>query len=267
MTRSCSALGCTARDTGRSRERGISFHQFPVDAAQRREWIRAVNRVDPQSRRAWRPGPGAILCSRHFAEGDFECYGLRRKLRRGAVPSRFLPSEPPGAGRTKSSTPGRALKQPLPSPPAGDHNYSLQGQRAAPPRPPPPHAPQHQAQPPAAAGTCGPAPRRRSVPSILRELAAKRQLSEEIVSLLQAQFSAGCLITRLLQASAVTFFSSFRKRWREGSRPAAAAPCWYRTCPCRSSRSGTHGASSCRALLTWEQASLMLMKLHWHQKR
>nr|XP_054489787.1 DNA transposase THAP9 [Agelaius phoeniceus] len=187
MTRSCSALGCTARDTGRSRERGISFHQFPVDAAQRREWIRAVNRVDPRSRRAWRPGPGAILCSRHFAEGDFERYGLRRKLRRGAVPSRFLPSEPPGAGRRRSGTPGRALKQPLPSPPAGDHNYSLQGQRAA--EPPPPGTPRHQQQPPAAAGRCGPAPRRRSVPSILRELAEKRQLSEEIVSLLQAQFS------------------------------------------------------------------------------
>lgn len=64
-------------------------HRFPVDAAQRREWIRAVNRVDPRSRQAWRPGPGAILCSRHFAETDFERYGLRRKLRRGAVPSRF----------------------------------------------------------------------------------------------------------------------------------------------------------------------------------
>ncbi|NXU52691.1 THAP9 transposase, partial [Turnix velox] len=89
MTRSCSALGCAARDNGRSRERGISFHQFPVDASQRRQWIRAVNRVDPRSRRAWRPGPGAILCSRHFAEDDFESYGLRRKLRRGAVPSRF----------------------------------------------------------------------------------------------------------------------------------------------------------------------------------
>ncbi|NWV83520.1 THAP9 transposase, partial [Dasyornis broadbenti] len=151
MTRSCSALGCTARDTGRSRERGISFHQFPVDAAQRREWIRAVNRVDPRSRRAWRPGPGAILCSRHFAEGDFERYGLRRKLRRGAVPSRFPPS----------------------------------GQKAA---EPPPDAPRHQQQPPAA-GRCGPAHRRRTVPSILRELAEKRQLSEEIVSLLQAQFS------------------------------------------------------------------------------
>ncbi|RMC13706.1 hypothetical protein DUI87_08784 [Hirundo rustica rustica] len=176
MTRSCSALGCTARDTGRSRERGISFHQFPVDAAQRREWIRAVNRVDPRSHRAWRPGPGAILCSRHFAEGDFERYGLRRKLRRGAVPSRFLPSEPPGAGRRRSGSPGRALKQPLPSPPAGDHNYSLQGQRAA---EPPAEAPRHPQQPPAA-GKCGPAHRRRTVPSILRELAEKRQLSEEI---------------------------------------------------------------------------------------
>lgn len=79
----------------------------------------------------------------------------------------------------------RALKQPLPSPPAGDHNYSLQGQRAAEPRPPP-AAPPHQ---PPAAGRCGPAHRRRTVPSILRELAEKRQLSEEIVSLLQAQFS------------------------------------------------------------------------------
>ncbi|KAM7052457.1 DNA transposase THAP9 [Acridotheres tristis] len=187
MTRSCSALGCTARDTGRSRERGISFHQFPVDAAQRREWIRAVNRVDPRSRRAWRPGPGAILCSRHFSEGDFERYGLRRKLRRGAVPSRFLPSEPPGAGRRRNRTPGRALKQPLPSSPAGDHNYSLQEQRAAEPRPPP-AAPPHQQQPPAA-GRCGPAHRRRTVRTILRELAEKRQLSEEIVSLLQAQFS------------------------------------------------------------------------------
>ncbi|NWR16249.1 THAP9 transposase, partial [Emberiza fucata] len=129
--------------------------RFPVDAAQRREWIRAVNRVDPRSRRAWRPGPGAILCSRHFAEGDFERYGLRRKLRRGAVPSRFLPSVRAGTGRAPRS-------------PAGG---------SAP-------------QPPAAAGRCGPAARRRSVPSILRELAEKRQLSEEIVSLLQAQFSA-----------------------------------------------------------------------------
>ncbi|KAM6136371.1 DNA transposase THAP9 [Phoenicopterus ruber ruber] len=190
MTRSCSALGCTARDNGRSRERGISFHQFPVDAAQRREWIRAVNRVDPRSRQAWRPGPGAILCSRHFAEADFERYGLRRKLRRGAVPSRFPRPEPLGAGR-RSGPPARALKQPLPSPPAGDHNYSLKGQQAAggEARPPLETPQQQQQQQLPAAGSCSPAHRPRTVVSILRELAEKQLLSGETVSLLQAQFS------------------------------------------------------------------------------
>ncbi|NXS44223.1 THAP9 transposase, partial [Balaeniceps rex] len=155
MTRSCSALGCTARDNGRSRERGISFHQFPVDAAQRREWIRAVNRVDPRSRQAWRPGPGAILCSRHFAEADFERYGLRRKLRRGAVPSRFPHPVRAGNDRAPLSPLSRAASHQLP-----------------------------------AAGRCSPAHWPRTVVNILQELAEKQQLSEETVSLLQAQFSA-----------------------------------------------------------------------------
>ncbi|NXK11743.1 THAP9 transposase, partial [Herpetotheres cachinnans] len=156
MTRSCSALGCTARDNGRSRERGISFHQFPVDAAQRREWIRAVNRVDPRSRQAWRPGPGAILCSRHFAEADFERYGLRRKLRRGAVPSRF-----PRLVRAVAA----ALRSlPCAGPAGGEQQLPAAGRR------PPAHRPA-------------------TVASVLWELAEKQQLSEETVSLLQAQFS------------------------------------------------------------------------------
>ncbi|XP_071411871.1 DNA transposase THAP9 isoform X2 [Pithys albifrons albifrons] len=197
MTRSCSALGCTARDTGRSRARGISFHQFPVDPAQRRQWILAVNRADPQGHRLWRPGPGAILCSRHFSEGDFESYGLRRKLRRGAVPSRFLPalwaapaprSVPrgprqalSGPGLRRGTTPLRALKRPLRSPSGGDHNYSLQGQRAAGPEPADtPRPPQL---------TPGRAHRPRTLANILGELAEKRQLPDEIVGLLRAQFS------------------------------------------------------------------------------
>uniref|UniRef100_A0A669PZL4 THAP-type domain-containing protein n=1 Tax=Phasianus colchicus TaxID=9054 RepID=A0A669PZL4_PHACC len=81
-----------------------------------------VNRLDPRSRRAWSPGPGAILCSRHFAEADFERYGLRRKLRRGAVPSRFplaaarrvlpchetvrLPAAPPPPHRLRAAEEG-----------------------------------------------------------------------------------------------------------------------------------------------------------------
>ncbi|XP_057281252.1 DNA transposase THAP9 [Pezoporus wallicus] len=187
MTRSCSALGCTARDNGRSRERGISFHQFPVDAAQRREWIRAVNRVDPQSRQAWRPGPGAILCSRHFAEADFERYGLRRKLRRGAVPSRFPHPEPLRAGRRSKALVG-ALKQPPPSPSAGDHNYSLKGGQAGSEEARPPLECSQQQQLPAA-GRCPRTCAARTVLSVLWELVEKQHLSEETVSLLQAQFS------------------------------------------------------------------------------
>uniref|UniRef100_A0A2K5M6M8 THAP domain-containing protein 1 n=5 Tax=Cercopithecidae TaxID=9527 RepID=A0A2K5M6M8_CERAT len=87
MTRSCSAVGCSTRDTVLSRERGLSFHQFPTDTIQRSKWIRAVNRVDPRSKKIWIPGPGAILCSKHFQESDFESYGIRRKLKKGAVPS------------------------------------------------------------------------------------------------------------------------------------------------------------------------------------
>ncbi|KAM6261623.1 DNA transposase THAP9 [Porphyrio hochstetteri] len=191
MTRSCSALGCTARDNGRSRERGISFHQFPVDAAQRREWIRAVNRVDPRSRQAWQPGPGAILCSRHFAEADFERYGLRRKLRRGAVPSRFPRPEPPAAGRR---VPAGALKPPLRSLPAGvaagDHNYSLEGRLEAGGEPEPPlQKPQGQEDPEVGSCPSPPAHRPGAAGNVLRELAEKRRLPEETASLLHAQFS------------------------------------------------------------------------------
>uniref|UniRef100_A0AC11ECP2 THAP domain containing 9 n=1 Tax=Ovis aries TaxID=9940 RepID=A0AC11ECP2_SHEEP len=87
MTRSCSAVGCSTRDTVLSRERGLSFHQFPTDTIQRSKWIRAVNRMDPRSKKIWIPGPGAMLCSKHFQESDFESYGIRRKLKKGAVPS------------------------------------------------------------------------------------------------------------------------------------------------------------------------------------
>ncbi|XP_072192493.1 DNA transposase THAP9 [Excalfactoria chinensis] len=157
MTRSCSALGCSARDNGRSRERGISFHQFPTDAAQRREWIRAVNRLDPRSRRAWIPGPGAILCSRHFAEADFERYGLRRKLRRGAVPSRFPLPEPPR---------GHPRKVPLRSAPRSqDHTYSRSG-----------------------AGPASPAAGTRRLYGPVRELAARHGLPRAALRALRALF-------------------------------------------------------------------------------
>ncbi|XP_053452729.1 DNA transposase THAP9 isoform X2 [Nycticebus coucang] len=128
MTRSCSAVGCTTRDTVLSRERGLSFHQFPTDTIQRSKWIRAVNRVDPRSKKIWIPGPGAMLCSKHFQESDFESYGIRRKLKKGAVPSVSLYKVPPGV-HLKGKARQKILKQPLPNNSeevaTEDHNYSL----------------------------------------------------------------------------------------------------------------------------------------------
>ncbi|EHA97942.1 THAP domain-containing protein 9 [Heterocephalus glaber] len=128
MTRSCSAVGCSTRDTVLSRERGLSFHQFPTDTIQRSKWIRAVNRVDPRSKKIWIPGPGAILCSRHFQKCDFESYGVRRKLKKGAVPSLSLCKVPQGVRLTGKAS-QNIQKQPLPDDSeevaTEDHNYSL----------------------------------------------------------------------------------------------------------------------------------------------
>ncbi|XP_012622192.3 DNA transposase THAP9 [Microcebus murinus] len=128
MTRSCSAVGCSTRDTAVSRERGVSFHQFPTDTVQRSRWIRAVNRVDPESRKIWIPGPSAFLCSRHFQESDFESYGIRRKLKREAVPSVSLYTVPPGV-HLKGKARQKILREPLldnsEEVATEDHNYSL----------------------------------------------------------------------------------------------------------------------------------------------
>ncbi|XP_003414163.2 DNA transposase THAP9 isoform X2 [Loxodonta africana] len=128
MTRSCSAVGCSTRDTVLTRERGLSFHQFPTDTIQRSKWIRAVNRVDPRSKKIWIPGPGAILCSKHFQESDFESYGMRRKLKKGAVPSVSL-YKVPQAAHLKGKARQKILRQPLPDNSdevtTEDHNYSL----------------------------------------------------------------------------------------------------------------------------------------------
>ncbi|XP_007945029.2 DNA transposase THAP9 [Orycteropus afer afer] len=128
MTRSCSAVGCSTRDTVLSRELGLSFHHFPTDTIQRSKWIRAVNRVDPRSKKIWIPGPSAILCSKHFQESDFESYGIRRKLKKGAVPSVSL-DKVPQAAHLKGKARQKILRQTLPDNSeevtTEDHNYSL----------------------------------------------------------------------------------------------------------------------------------------------
>uniref|UniRef100_A0A8D1N548 THAP domain containing 9 n=1 Tax=Sus scrofa TaxID=9823 RepID=A0A8D1N548_PIG len=104
--------------------------KFPTDTIQRSQWIRAVNRMDPRSKKIWIPGPGAMLCSKHFQESDFESYGIRRKLKKGAVPSVSLYKVLQGA-HLKGKARQKILKQPLPDNSqevaTEDHNYSLKG--------------------------------------------------------------------------------------------------------------------------------------------
>ncbi|KAJ8787705.1 hypothetical protein J1605_022736 [Eschrichtius robustus] len=102
--------------------------RFPTDTIQRSKWIRAVNRMDPRSKKIWIPGPGAMLCSKHFQESDFESYGIRRKLKKGAVPSVSLYKVLQGV-HLKGKARQKILKQPLPDNSqevaTEDHNYSL----------------------------------------------------------------------------------------------------------------------------------------------
>ncbi|XP_054846202.1 DNA transposase THAP9 [Eublepharis macularius] len=195
MTRSCSALGCATRDSGLSRERGISFHQFPVDALQRTRWIHAVNRVDPKSKKVWIPGPGAILCSKHFVETDFESYGMRRKLKKGAVPSVFQRKDSWSKCQKRISQTLVKHKQPFPDDSfteeavTNDHNYSLRS---------PERRPEQQRkmkdvlqlpEKTAAAQRRSLFHRQKKAVHVIKELVEKRLLSEDIAGLLQALFA------------------------------------------------------------------------------
>lgn len=69
-----------------------------------------------------------MLCSKHFQESDFESYGIRRKLKKGAVPSVSLYKVLQGV-HLKGKARQKILKQPLPDNSqevaTEDHNYSL----------------------------------------------------------------------------------------------------------------------------------------------
>ena len=63
MVRSCSAIGCTNRDTKDNREKGIRFYRIPVKQDKRRLWLAAIRRKD------FNPPPDAAICSAHFIGG------------------------------------------------------------------------------------------------------------------------------------------------------------------------------------------------------
>ena len=63
MVRSCSAIGCTNRDTKENRSKGIKFYRIPVKPYKRRLWLAAMRRKDLN------PPPDPAICSVHFTGG------------------------------------------------------------------------------------------------------------------------------------------------------------------------------------------------------
>ena len=63
MVRSCSALGCTNRDSEASRSKGIKFYRFPKNEEKRKLWLKALERED------FDPSESAAICSIHFVGG------------------------------------------------------------------------------------------------------------------------------------------------------------------------------------------------------
>uniref|UniRef100_A0A3B5MBV5 THAP domain-containing protein 1 n=1 Tax=Xiphophorus couchianus TaxID=32473 RepID=A0A3B5MBV5_9TELE len=84
----CSVPGCSC---GARKQPYLSYHSFPTDPDQRRQWIHAIRRDE---------GPdfciktgSTFVCSRHFTLEDFVSGSSISRLRSGAVPSLFVQTE------------------------------------------------------------------------------------------------------------------------------------------------------------------------------
>lgn len=125
-----------------------------------------------------------MLCSKHFLESDFESYGLRRLLKKGAVPSVSLYKGLEGVqqnGKAKQ----KILKEPLPDDSeevaTEDHNYSLKRSLTAEEK----LAEVQQMLPLSKKRTT----KKRETLQLIDALVEERLLSEETECLLRAQFS------------------------------------------------------------------------------
>ena len=82
MVASCSAWGCSNRETPEAKANGVTFHRIPK--ARRKQWIEATRRQD------WNPAPSAKICSEHFKQSDFKGNSeSKRLLHDTAIPSVF----------------------------------------------------------------------------------------------------------------------------------------------------------------------------------
>ncbi|XP_028292134.1 uncharacterized protein LOC114455233 isoform X4 [Gouania willdenowi] len=80
----CSVPCCSC---GARKHPYLSYHAFPTDPGQRRQWIQAVRREEGPNF-CIKPG-STFVCSRHFTKEDFISESIISRLKSGVVPSLF----------------------------------------------------------------------------------------------------------------------------------------------------------------------------------
>ncbi|KAK7490536.1 hypothetical protein BaRGS_00018139, partial [Batillaria attramentaria] len=76
MPKECAAADCSEVQ---KKDSDLSFHYFPSDSRLKQEWAVKMNRLDPNTKKLWKPGPHDVLCSRHF---EASCFTMRTRLSR-----------------------------------------------------------------------------------------------------------------------------------------------------------------------------------------
>ncbi|XP_053568394.1 uncharacterized protein LOC128657979 [Bombina bombina] len=91
----CFAIGCSTKQIKGRKTSDISLHCFPTSPNRIRTWIQstgqAVADMDHLVERIIKTKRNSIfrMCSRHFRENDYEMIGVRKYLKKDAIPSIF----------------------------------------------------------------------------------------------------------------------------------------------------------------------------------
>ncbi|XP_053567584.1 uncharacterized protein LOC128657314 isoform X2 [Bombina bombina] len=91
----CFVIGCPTKQMKGKKTGDISLHCFPISPIRIRAWIQstgqAVEDMDLLVEKVIETKKNSIfrMCSKHFREKDYEMIGVRKCLKKDAVPSRF----------------------------------------------------------------------------------------------------------------------------------------------------------------------------------
>ncbi|XP_034471704.1 uncharacterized protein LOC117779583 [Drosophila innubila] len=86
MPAHCAVINCSDKYVHSG---SISFHRFPF---KRKDLLQKWKDFTQRSGQ-WMPSKWSAVCSRHFADSDFNCSNNRKTLKKNAVPTLGLPSE------------------------------------------------------------------------------------------------------------------------------------------------------------------------------